>query len=211
MQLVPAAHVRRGRLTDAGGASLPPGSEERLAQAAGDGPAYLVDLEGLSRNRPDVEFLQRWTRRRPAWADTGAGTLPDVADSLVAGAERVTVRWSRLPDGESDLLDITEASDSVVLGLEFEGRFVANRADARDLRGALALASELSLPVLVIDLARAGKRAGVDAAIANEVASLHAGERWFAGGVRDASDAARLQEMGYAGAIASALLDGPLR
>jgi HisA/HisF family protein len=168
---------------------------------------YIADLdaiEGRGDNELAIGRLRQALPRMSLWVDNG---IADPADAsawlartnhcLVLGSE--TQRDPKLVHALSD-------HDRVVLSLDFRGAQFAGPAELLDDTSAWPRR------LIVMTLARVGSGAGPDTARIAEVRA-RAAERliYAAGGVRDASDLAALQQLGIAGAlVATSLHDGRL-
>lgn len=114
------------------------------------GRVVLVDVAGVRRNDPDIEFLQHASRKRAVWADAGSRYATDAMDLFVAGAEAVTMRWNTLQRVE----EMEEAAEvcqpgTLFLGLEFpKGVFLRHPSDKRDVHEVVALAESLSIGIV---------------------------------------------------------------
>lgn len=152
-ETLPAVHLERGRFPEYPSAD-PEGALTELARRFGR--VVIVDVEGIRRNDPDVEFLQTATKRRAIWADAGSRFATDAMDLFVAGAETVTIRWNTL-DSARELEEAAELAQpgAIFLGLEFpRGAFLQNPRDKRSAAEVAALAESLGLGlVLIVDRA----------------------------------------------------------
>lgn len=170
LPVLPLVQVRGGRVQP--DRADPHAVLPRLAAAAGE--VVLVDLDGLEDNAPDLGLLREVARRSAVWADAGSREAADVADLFVAGAHRVTVRWSTVED-EGALDEMAELAEpgALYLGLEFRDVLVGNRKAPRlDAPTLLHKARELGLPVVALELA------GLE--VARSAVAGHPGERWYA-------------------------------
>ena len=166
---------------------------------------YIADLdaiEGSGSHRAVVAALARAHPGIEFWIDAGLTTA--AAAAAMAGPGIVPVLGSETLAAADELSAGTQAS--CVLSLDFRGeRFLGPEA--------VATRPELWPDrVIVMTLSRVGSGAGPDLARLGEV-QRRAGPRhiFAAGGVRDAGDIARLDELGLAGAlVATALHDGRL-
>ncbi|HEV8361324.1 MAG TPA: HisA/HisF-related TIM barrel protein [Candidatus Thermoplasmatota archaeon] len=202
--VVPTVYLRKRKLVRADGAPTGEDVVPAVRSLAAKGLVCIVDLDGLARNKADLDTLRKVADKGNVWVDAGSRYATDAMDLIVAGAERVTLRWSALVD-EEELREAQAVSDALVLGLEFDGAFQAHPKLGGEAR-AQELARELGLDVAVLDLARAGSVAGADRALAARFQSTGL-PRWFAGGVRDMTDARELEALGYKGCLVA----GPWR
>lgn len=52
---------------------------------------YLVDLDGLERNDPQLEYIQELSRDMPLWVDSGVRHADQAIDVIVAGAQKAVL------------------------------------------------------------------------------------------------------------------------
>jgi hypothetical protein len=56
---------------------------------------YVIDLDGLERDVPQLDYLQEITRDTDVWVDAGLRSADSVIDILVTGARRAVVSTAR--------------------------------------------------------------------------------------------------------------------
>lgn len=209
LEILPVLHAKGGHLV---GPDAEPLDEDlkTVARRFSDewDSIYLVDLDGLQRNRPDVGLLQEVSDRVHTWADTGPRNPEDTMDLLMSGAEQVTVRYHTATDRKM-VRESVRLSENVALGMEFRDQSLVQNdgwpASPPDL---VDLAEDLRIPLVVVDHARAGTGAGIDRSVAWH-ARHHGPGSYFAGGVASQRDLDVLEDLGYQGALVStALLEG---
>lgn len=209
LELIPVIHARGGELV---GPDAQPLDEEirtvtrRFSRE--HNALYLVDLDGLRRNRPEVTLLQEIGGRVHTWADGGSRTAADAMDLIVAGAEQVTIRH-HTAEGPEEVEEAVRMSENIALGMEFRGQQLVDgknwSASPPELR---ELAERLRIPLVVIDHDRAGTRQGVDRSVAWHARNHPAGA-YYAGGISRPRDLGTLSDLGYKGALVStALIEG---
>jgi phosphoribosylformimino-5-aminoimidazole carboxamide ribonucleotide (ProFAR) isomerase len=88
---------------------------------------YLVDLDGIERNRPQLDYLSELSRSMELWVDAGIRTGDQVIDVLVAGARRAVL-------GSSHLLEARQVKRAWRLSPElvFEIELRGGRLEAAD-------------------------------------------------------------------------------
>lgn len=202
-------HAQGGRLVAPDGSRLKQDLKEVGRYYAREhGAIYLVDLDGLRRNRPDLGLVQELASRCPLWADAGSRFHQDVMDLLIAGAEQVTMRYQTAKDEEA-LRETVRLTEHLALGMELQGgELVENSRWPATPPELASLANEFRLPLVVVDLDRAGHAEGIDKSAAWH-GRAHGPGSYFAGGVASQRDLETLDSMGYHGAlVATALLEG---
>jgi len=53
--------------------------------------AYVLDLDGINKNRPNLDIYRKVSRKPFLWIDALPRRLDDVMDLVVVGAERITI------------------------------------------------------------------------------------------------------------------------
>jgi uncharacterized protein related to proFAR isomerase len=206
LEVLPVIHARRGHLV---GPDAEPLDEElrTVARRFSDNfdGVYLVDLEGLQNNRPDVELIQNMAKRVHVWADTGPRDATDLMDMIMAGAEQVTVRH-QTAQVRAEVEEAVSVTENVALGMEFEDQsLVENRSWPATPQALADLADELKIPLVVVDHSRAGTATGVDKSVAWH-GREHEPGAYYAGGISSQRDLDVLEDLGYQGALVSTTL-----
>ena len=73
---------------------------------------YIIDEEGIEKNRPRFCFYQRFSSIFDIWVDAGPRSIDDVVDDVFAGAKRIVIRstlWS-----EPSIEGIREISENEI-------------------------------------------------------------------------------------------------
>jgi Histidine biosynthesis protein len=157
---------------------------------------YLVDLDGLERNDPQLEYIQEISRETTLWVDSGVRRADGAIDILVAGADRAVLSSSYL-EGPRELKRAWRLSTELVFEIE-----LAN--------GGLAPVDPAWNVATPADLAAASRAAGPDTVILSPrdeeidwtlvAAVASAGPAWVDGTFTRA-DAGRLTDAKAAGGI----------
>jgi len=58
---------------------------------------YILDLDGIHRNKPNLCTYQRFTSFFEIWVDNGPRNLGDIVDTTMAGATNITLRRKLSP------------------------------------------------------------------------------------------------------------------
>jgi uncharacterized protein related to proFAR isomerase len=112
---------------------------------------YVVDLEGVERNLPQLDYLAELTRDTDVWIDAGVRSADAVIDVLVTGARRAVVSPSRLR-GPNELRRALKLTPELALELEFsaEGRLVTRPEWGSDAVGVATQGRELGVKELIV-------------------------------------------------------------
>jgi hypothetical protein len=81
---------------------------------------YLVDLTGIERGEPQLDYLQELSRDVSLWIDAGVRNADQAIDVLVTGAQRAVLSSSRL-EGPDELRQAWQLSTELVFEVEVEG------------------------------------------------------------------------------------------
>lgn len=185
--LVPYLYLDSGRVMgpdgdsfapvlDAAGRTLDPfDAADRLA--ARYGRFCVVDLEGIRRNRPQLDYLQELSRSGELWADAGVRTGDQVIDVLVTGAQRAVLSTAFLL-GPKELRRAWRLSTQVLFAVETDGPVVRRRGNEWDGQPAAdAVAGARSLGV--VDVVLRSWKDPVDWSLVRQLASQ--GPLWVSG------------------------------
>ena len=85
---------------------------------------YVVDLDGIERGEPQLDYLQELSRDITLWVDAGTRTADQAIDILITGARRAVLSSAYLR-GPRQLKRAWRLSTELVFELEFDsGRLV---------------------------------------------------------------------------------------
>jgi hypothetical protein len=104
MDIFPLIHIKRRRLLESLASDL--ASYRAMLEPYKDTVVYLLDLDGIGKNRPNLDLYQLLAGTYTLWVDAGPRKLGDVVDILMGGASRLTIR----PD-LWDIIDLTPIRD----------------------------------------------------------------------------------------------------
>ncbi|HTT35954.1 MAG TPA: HisA/HisF-related TIM barrel protein [Thermoplasmata archaeon] len=114
--------------------------------AARFGRVYVVDLDGIEHDRPQLDYLQEISRATETWIDAGVRSSEQAIDIVVAGAFRTVVSSAYL-ESASELEKTWKLSSEIAFEVELDGGRPTARAP--EWREASA-----------IDIARAARSVG---------------------------------------------------
>jgi len=95
---------------------------EILEQVDKDANIYVLDTDGIEKDKPNLCLYQKLSKSHALWVDTGPRILGDIVDVIMAGATNITVRknlWHELD--VSSIKEITENKIYAGVGLKSQG------------------------------------------------------------------------------------------
>ncbi|MCI4355266.1 MAG: HisA/HisF-related TIM barrel protein [Thermoplasmata archaeon] len=163
---------------------------------ADHGRVYVVDLDGVDQDQPQLDYLQEIARGGDIWVDAGVRTADQAIDVLVAGAQRAVLSTAFLRS-EKELHRAWRLSSDLVFEVEVREGAVAARAPewTGKTPAEVAASSREQGPQ---DVVLSYRESPVDWSVARAAAA--AGPVWVSG-TFELGDAARLTENGCRGGI----------
>jgi Histidine biosynthesis protein len=158
---------------------------------------YILDLDGIERGEPQLEYLQEFSRDVALWVDAGTRTADQAIDVLVAGAQRVVLSSSRI-DGPEELERAWGLSSQLAFEIELPNGMLPPQ-DGWNASDPVALARAVRA-IGPDHLIVSPRDAAPDWNLVRLVAAV--GTTWVDGSFA-LHDAARLESAGAAGAIFS--------
>lgn len=89
---------------------------------------YMVDLDGIERQEPQLDYIQEFSRDVTLWVDGGVRTADQSIDILVAGARRAVVS-SALLSGPRELRRAWRLSPELIFEIEMHQGSLRSRPD----------------------------------------------------------------------------------
>jgi|HubBroStandDraft_1064217.scaffolds.fasta_scaffold03396_10 hypothetical protein len=157
---------------------------------------YFVDLDGLERNDPQLDYVQELSRDMPLWVDSGVRKSDQAIDVLVAGAQKAVLSSSYLR-GPKELRRAWKLSTELVFEVEtMDGRLekVDPSWETTDLPEIVRIAREVGLGEIVLS----PRETEPDWAL---IAAISAGGPTWVDGTFRPNDVSRLGPAGAAGGI----------
>ena len=111
MNSIPLISVKKGKLLDGKDGDVL-SLDDLFQRVEKDSLLYVLDLDGIEENNPNLELYQKLTEHCVLWIDAGPRRIDDVMDTIMAGATNLTVRNDLWP--EMNLDDVFELTDDEV-------------------------------------------------------------------------------------------------
>jgi phosphoribosylformimino-5-aminoimidazole carboxamide ribonucleotide (ProFAR) isomerase len=154
----------------------------------------VVDLEGLRRNRAQLDYLQELSRSGELWVDAGVRAGDQVIDILVTGAQRTILSTAYLL-GPKELRRAWRLSTEVLFAVEIEEGVVRPRGNEWDGKP-VAEAVSNARAVGVVDVILRSRNSQTDWALVRQLAAP--GPLWVDGGAESTLNS-RLPSAGAVG------------
>lgn len=137
MKVIPSLAVRHGSPVvakdgeyefysqDDGG---PESVREVLEHLTGSDTLYLLDIDGIERNRLQNEVIRKLSALKNIWADVGARDVEDVTDAYIAGAHRTVISTKTM--SSTELIEgAVKLSDRMILDISFKDGIISAAED----------------------------------------------------------------------------------
>jgi len=108
MDIVPLIQLNKGKIIiDQEEEVLP--SSKIFKQIDKNTKIYVLDTDGIKKDKPNLCLYQKLSKTHVLWVDTGPRVLGDIVDGIMAGATNITVRNNLWHGQEISLIrEITE-------------------------------------------------------------------------------------------------------
>lgn len=94
---------------------------EILKQNGKNNKIYVLDIDGIEKNKPNLCTYQRLVPTHEIWVDAGPRVIGDIVDFVMAGATNVTIRKNLFSIKElADVKELTESEIYIVSDLQNE-------------------------------------------------------------------------------------------
>jgi hypothetical protein len=93
MELIPLVTIKKRKIYT-GSTTDTLLEADLIDQIKSDIPVYFFDTDGINNDKPNLCTYQRIGTKLQIWADSGPRVLGDIVDTVMAGAQRITIRPS---------------------------------------------------------------------------------------------------------------------
>lgn len=135
MDIIPLIQLKKGKISVEQEESVL-SSIEILEQIDKDTNIYVLDIDGITKDKPNLCLYQKLSKSHVLWVDTGPCVLGDIVDGIMAGATNITVRknlWHGL--GISSIREITENKIYTDIGLKNQNDYKTGAFSFYDVDG----------------------------------------------------------------------------
>ena len=111
MDLIPLIHMKKKKIhIESKGESV--SLDELLSIIKGEKKIYILDWDGIEKDRPNLCTYQRIPDSYELWVDFGPREIGDIVDATMAGAANITLRKELCP--QLFIPDIKEISENKI-------------------------------------------------------------------------------------------------
>jgi uncharacterized protein related to proFAR isomerase len=139
MRVIPAVSVSQGGVlvVDDGEYSFLRGKEGKPVELAKElrsshDVIFILDIDGIERNSPDLDLVRRMSGLIDLWVDAGTLNSGGATDMLVAGASKV-VMGTKSIFGLEHLEKAVELSENVIFSLDYDRGVLASEPSMADM------------------------------------------------------------------------------
>jgi len=115
MEIIPLIRLKEEKTLDETLSSI----DNLLKQIDENKTIYILDIDGIEKNEPNLSIYQRISNSHDLWIDSGPYNIGDVVDTFMAGATRATIRKELYPKIKiSEIREITENEIYTLIDIE---------------------------------------------------------------------------------------------
>lgn len=129
--MIPAVSIMSGRVVEVEGGQYrfhrneegryrSPGN---LVQELDSDVVFILDIDGIEANRPDLNLITKMSSHKELWVDAGSLTCGGAADVLISGAAMVVV-GTKSVSNLKHLEEAIELSENVIFSLDYDDGIV---------------------------------------------------------------------------------------
>lgn len=127
MDLIPLIYMKNRKIhLEKDGESI--SSKEFSNLIEDNSKIYILDLDGIEKDKPNLCTFQRFSSLYELWVDFGPRDLGDVVDATMSGVTDITLRKNLYPQlNIADIKEITE--NKVYTNIDFKDDITSEEAD----------------------------------------------------------------------------------
>ncbi len=163
--------------------------------------AYVLDIDGIERNQPNINLIQKISQTMPIWLDSGPTTPMGVMDMLVVGADKVVISTRTLRD-PTHIKEALDMSKNIMISIDFDEELISASQQVQEM-GVSGISQEAKNAgcdtVMFFDFARLGKGTGLNRYEIGTLAQTF--EKVYVAGIIEPRDVDELKSLDVTGAI----------
>ena len=118
MNIIPLVHIKKRKIVNSDFNTLE--NIKDLLSSYEDYFIYILDHDGINKNRPNLCLFQKLSKKYNLWVDTGPRVIGDIVDSVIAGASKITVRENLINKRDTSIInDFIENEIYININLNF--------------------------------------------------------------------------------------------
>ncbi len=165
------------------------------------GTLYMIDVNGLLENKPQLDFLKKIIDFCEVWLDAGISETEYIYDPLIAGAQEIILS-SKTLGSLMELARAFELSENIVFEMDYDNGIISPSIQIRDMTPA-KLGEEIKdigiSKVIFADFSRIQKEKSIETAIIKKL--LDQEFKVYVGGGIKLRDMSTLRSLLVSGAI----------
>jgi uncharacterized protein related to proFAR isomerase len=103
MNIIPLVHINKRKIVNSDFNNLE--NIKDLLSGYEDDFIYILDHDGINKNRPNLCLFQKLSKKYNLWVDTGPRVIGDIVDSVIAGASKITVRENLINKRDTSIIN----------------------------------------------------------------------------------------------------------
>jgi uncharacterized protein related to proFAR isomerase len=131
MKLIPAISIMSGRVVEVEGGQYrfhknvegKFRSPSNILQELESDIVFILDIDGIEANRPDLNLITKMSNHKELWVDAGSLTSGGAADVLISGAAMVVMGTKSILNLDH-LEEAVELSENVMFSLDYDGGII---------------------------------------------------------------------------------------
>ncbi|MBN2602880.1 MAG: hypothetical protein JXA91_01955 [Candidatus Thermoplasmatota archaeon] len=92
MEIINYIYIKNGKIYLSNDYEFSVETKKFITDYDKDKTLYVIDYDGIGKNRPNVDIYQRLSSFSDLWIDGGPRSTGDVVDFVMAGANKITIR-----------------------------------------------------------------------------------------------------------------------
>lgn len=127
MEIVPLIYMKNRKIhLEKDGETI--SSQEFSNLVEDNSKIYILDLDGIEKDKPNLCAYQRFSSFYDLWVDFGPRDLGDIVDATMAGATEITLRKNLCP--QLDIAEIKEITENKIYNnIDFKEDNTSEEAD----------------------------------------------------------------------------------
>ena len=163
--------------------------------------AYIMDIDGIERNQPNLKLIQSTMKILPLWLDAAPISPLGVMDLLVAGAGKVVVS-TRAMRSLDHLREALKMSEDIILSIDYDGAIISPNPKIASLpiTELVRQAEEAGCKDMIFfQFCRLSRGAKLETSIIKDM--IYRLQNVYVAGIIEQNDLAEIEQTGAFGAI----------